>query len=164
MNIFRTSHCPIQSAMNLCDVHVNKMIVESAQLLYTSHWKLDKAATRMKPTHIGHPCVTWVCKSSANYEWLYLHFLALLDRYNKRKGKVHACQQDADVLANIPNNLVNREETIAPKCMPDMYKHLPITEAYQVYLKDKYISWQTRTDKKRIKVVFSNTTKPTWLT
>ena len=33
MNIFATDENPIIAARNLCDKHINKMIVESAQML-----------------------------------------------------------------------------------------------------------------------------------
>jgi hypothetical protein len=41
MNIFALSSCPTQCAMQMCDKHVVKMVVETAQLLSTAHRILD---------------------------------------------------------------------------------------------------------------------------
>ena len=41
MNIFALSSDPFESAQMMCDKHVVKMIVETAQLLSTAHRVLD---------------------------------------------------------------------------------------------------------------------------
>ena len=41
MNIFASDACAIQSARNLPDILVNKMCLESAQLLSTAHIVID---------------------------------------------------------------------------------------------------------------------------
>jgi len=41
MNIFALSDCPKRSAEMMCDKHVVKMIIETAQLLSTAHRMLD---------------------------------------------------------------------------------------------------------------------------
>ena len=41
MNIFALSKDPIESAKMMCDKHVVKMIIETAQLLSTAHRILD---------------------------------------------------------------------------------------------------------------------------
>ena len=41
MNIFVVDDCPEKSARSLCDKHVVKMILESAQMMSTTHRVLD---------------------------------------------------------------------------------------------------------------------------
>ena len=44
MNIFFIDKCPIKSAQQLCDKHVVKMVLETAQMCSTAmrHWDLDE--------------------------------------------------------------------------------------------------------------------------
>ena len=84
MNIFVLDKDPRVAARMLCDKHVPKMIVESAQMLSTAHRLLDgtpeKRPSRSGKTiqtyysfnderddfyylavHKYHPCTTWTC-------------------------------------------------------------------------------------------------------
>ena len=111
MNIFYLHDNPVTAAQMQCNVHVVKMILESAQMLSTAHriidgemyidqtkqgrsikrWFLpdDRENTLYKAAHVNHPCSVWVRQNSANYMWLYNHFIALCDEYTHRYGKVH---------------------------------------------------------------------------
>jgi len=90
MNIFATSHCPIESAKALDDKRVIKMILESAQLLSTALYKLGYWQSNLyKPTHAGHPCTLWAMKSKGNFLWLVRHALALAEEYKYRYGRDH---------------------------------------------------------------------------
>lgn len=51
MNIFVTDTCPTISAINLPDILVRKMIVETAQLLSGAHILLDDNKVAYKLTH-----------------------------------------------------------------------------------------------------------------
>ena len=98
MNIFTTNNCPVVSAQEMCDKHVVKMIVEYAQLMSTAHRVLDgkqyEGRTRLnrrikrwlhpdeemekilyKASHIKHPSGIWCRSTTANYKWLYRHFI-----------------------------------------------------------------------------------------
>ena len=58
MNIFAVDESPKASAQDLCDAHVVKMILESAQILCTVHDLHGKWKDWMyKPTHRHHPSV-----------------------------------------------------------------------------------------------------------
>jgi hypothetical protein len=67
MNIFATDINPEISAINLCDKHIIKMILESAQILCTVRWSKGLYAP-YNPTHTKHPCVLWAKSSLQNYE------------------------------------------------------------------------------------------------
>ena len=48
MNIFILDEDPVIAAKMLCDKHVPKMIVESAQMLSTAHRLLDGTPTKRR--------------------------------------------------------------------------------------------------------------------
>ena len=88
MNIFVLDNEPREAAEQHCDKHVVKMIIESAQMLSTSHRILDGTLTRKpsksgktmvqywemdnqydenllyKAVHMKHPCTLWTMESS----------------------------------------------------------------------------------------------------
>jgi hypothetical protein len=91
MNIFVSDPSPVISARNLDDVRLNKMILESAQLLSTAMHVRGSTMAPYKPTHINHPCSIWTRATKGNYLWVYQHFVALLSEFYRRRGKMHAC-------------------------------------------------------------------------
>lgn len=119
MNIFIFHPDPKVCAIQHCDKHVVKMILEYAQLLSTAHRVLDGTltiqekvvhgsfpiryrkkkcykhpnpimdSTLYQATHMNHPCAVWVRESRANYVWLYNLFFNLSMEYEYRYGKTH---------------------------------------------------------------------------
>lgn len=164
MNIFATNICPIQSAKEHNNVHLVKMILESAQLLSTAHYVLDGEQVGYKPTHRNHPCAIWVRQCSGNYLWLYTHFQALCAEYTFRTNKVHKSSALISALATPPWNIVNSNLTPFAMAMPEQYQKLGIldqTKAYQAYLNDKFDEWRSRA--KPMKVEWGVRDKPVWL-
>lgn len=129
MNIFVLDNDPVIAAQMLCDKHVPKMIVESAQMLSTAHRMLDGTPVR-RPSKSGktmqqyytfgddrdnlyylavhkyHPCTTWTMASKANYEWHYNHFKAMGDEYTFRRNKKHATiEKLGSLLSKVPKNI-----------------------------------------------------------
>ena len=69
MNIFVLDSDPKVAATMLCDKHVVKMILESAQMLSTvAH--TNGHIPRYRPTHSKHPCTLWAGESKSNWQWL----------------------------------------------------------------------------------------------
>lgn len=166
MNIFATSECPVQSAKDHCDVHNRKMIVEAVQLLSTAHVVLDKRQVAYKATHQNHPSNIWCRESKANYDWLWNHAKALCDEYTHRTGKIHKSSDYLDVLRKAPVNCADKGLTEIRRAMPDSYILASLNnpyKSYQMYLNDKFKEWQTRTDKKQMKVEWTNRNKPNWV-
>jgi len=96
MNIFLTDSDPVKCAQALDDLRLNKMILETGQMMCTAyrHWHkhMDMPATFTdiyKPTHANHPCNVWLRKSFDNYLWGFEHFDALCQEKQWRTGKVH---------------------------------------------------------------------------
>ncbi len=65
MQLFVTDINPAVCARHLDDVRLNKIIVESAQLISTSHPELIHKP--YKATHINHPLVVWISEDIENY-------------------------------------------------------------------------------------------------
>ena len=119
MNIFALSTNPTKAARMMCDKHIPKMIVESAQMmasalrrheesvlfafssalssfddmdeLFTHHGVLTKKNTPYKGGYAHHPCTVWTGDSWGNFMWLAQHAQALLIEFSMRFGqsKVH---------------------------------------------------------------------------
>ena len=125
MNIFYLDRDPNIAAQLMCDSHVVKMCLETAQLLSTAHRVLDNppaTAGFYRATHVNHPSAVWARKTNNNYNWLYYHFGCLLIEYNYRYGKVHGCTKMTRILLSPPRNIPVGPLTTMPCCMPDEYK------------------------------------------
>ena len=91
MNIFATHETPGQSARNLCDTHVVKMLLESCQMLSTAAAAMGVDDVPYAPVHGRHPCTLWVGVSRENWDWLVQHADAINAEYMHRYGKAHNC-------------------------------------------------------------------------
>jgi hypothetical protein len=137
MNIFYLSECPVEAARSMCDKHIVKMVLESAQILCTTHHECPTDAERperfYRKTHVNHPSTIWVRETTGNYEWICLHALALCEEYTHRYGKVHASQSLIEWASdNIPD-IPDGEITKMPQCMPDEFKTDCSVQAYRKY-------------------------------
>jgi hypothetical protein len=165
MNIFYLDKSPVKAAQMMCDKHVVKMILESAQLLSTAHRVLDgelkdvvvngKSKKKYvlpddvenfiyKATHINHPSARWVREAGGNYAWLVVHLNALLDEYTHRYKKVHKVRQTGlnQVLSVFPEKIQPNDwlnETPIPCAMPQEYivSQDPVENYREYYRKGK---------------------------
>jgi hypothetical protein len=170
VNIFAIDKDPIQSAMWMVDKHVVKMILETAQLLSTAHrildgeqyidktktgrnvkrWRLpdDREQMLYSATHINHPSAVWCRATVHNYGWLYQHFVALMDEYTYRYGKVHKCEAMSQWLVYPPKNIKIAELTPVTPAMPDEYKvpndHVESYRNYYRIAKERMHKWTKR--------------------
>lgn len=158
MNIFYTDNCPILAAYFLCDRHVVKMPIESAQMSATicplplptkvklgTEWQLAIfGRDYYKVTHAKHPCTVWAHENIANYAWLIAHGLHGCEAYSKRYKKLHGaywplCKAAYELLdrtgaTTLSELYVNHTEP--PQAMPDQYKVVnEPTQAYRKYIK-----------------------------
>lgn len=101
MNIFVLSIDPVEAATMLCNKHICKMALESAQLLCSAH---PKGIAPYRHTHSNHPCARWTRTSRENYEWLTLHAAAICSEYTQRyDGKRMKTEDVIDwCAANVP--------------------------------------------------------------
>ena len=138
MNIFFLSFNPKQAAEYHCDKHVVKMILETAQLLYSAHWMLDPSGlpeVSYKLAHKNHPCSIWVRESLSNYMWLAELGHHLCEEYRFRYGdKEHKTEAHLKWLrANPPIGLKDIGVTEIRLAMPVEYKRPNPVEAYRAY-------------------------------
>ena len=152
MNIFILDLDPKIAASYHNDTHVNKMILETAQLLCTAHHICGHGAP-YKKTHENHPCAIWARKSQANYKWLADLGLALCQEYTFRTGNEHKTQKIIE-WASMPPSLPNLGLTPFALAMPDEHKFTDVVAAYRSYYatkigyemrgKFKYYKWSRR--------------------
>ena len=170
MNIFFIDRCPIKSAQQLCDKHVVKMVLETAQMCSTAvhNWKeedyywidclkpkslLDKI---YKPAYQNHPMTKWVGSFGLNMIWAVQHGLAIGEEYKYRYAKYHSSTAVIQAIKDHMEKLgwwddvtERRYYTIndAPLCMPDEYKCDDYVEAYRNYYrkgKAHILKWTKR--------------------
>lgn len=134
MNIFYVDKDPKIAAQSLCDKHVVKMILESAQMLSTAQ-NLAGIQGPYKSTHVNHPSNVWVRENVFGYSWLLLHFFALCREYTYRYGKTHKSFSHAKSLLIFPHPFKTYgSDTIEPPlCMPDEYKIGDAVTSYREY-------------------------------
>ena len=142
MNIFVLDDNPVTNARMHCDRHVVKMILESAQMICTTHHLCpntnESYSIPYKMTHKNHPCNKWLRDSIGNYSWLVELTKALNTEYRYRynrdvnhKSYDAICQIDAIKL----HSLMPKGFTPHPQCMPDKYKNQNPVIAYRNYYK-----------------------------
>ncbi len=145
MNIFFLSLDPKLAAEYHCDKHVVKMILESAQLLYSAHHVLNPEGLpegAYKKTHIKHPCSLWVRESLANYRWLVNLGWYLCKEYQFRYGETKTHKTEAHILwlrDHPPPSLLDVGFTLFRQAMPDEYKRDDAVEAYRVYYRENKV-------------------------
>ena len=149
MNIFVIDKNPRKAARQLCDRHVVKMALETAQLLSTvSHQKGFKAP--YKASHQKHPCTIWAGKSLGNWRWLVAHGLAICDEYTRRYGRVHKSREVNAWCANLPVKFDRKNRTPFAQAMPPQYRNPCAVTAYRAYYRGEkayFANWKSEVPK-----------------
>ena len=132
MNIFAVDTDPKIAAQQLCDKHVVKMILESAQMLCSVFPNGDAPYRR---AFYNHPCTKWARESAENYEWLLDHAYAMCQEYTRRYGKVH---KSLDAISWCGSNyhklnIPRKGLTKFAQAMPEQYKNSCGVTAYRSY-------------------------------
>lgn len=106
MNLFLLHTNALKAAIDHCDKHCVKMILETTQLLYSA-WHVNQPGVLeisrviasdpcpWKPyrcTHKNHPSAKWVRARRSHYKWAISLGFSLCTEYTRRYGKVHKCQ------------------------------------------------------------------------
>lgn len=174
MNLFILDQDPDTAARLQCDKHVVKMVVESAQMLSTTHrvldgieilrpsksgktnqkyWRLtgDREEFLYSAVHVGHPCTQWTMESTTNYGWHLVHFVALCDEYTYRYGKVHKSSELIPHLMQLPRNIKEGPLTpfrlamgSNPECMHEGDPVRSYREFYQTKQERFAMNWTNR--------------------
>jgi len=140
MNIFILDQNPVTAARFHADKHVNKMILESVQMLSTV------LGGRYKPTHKNHPCTLWVSRSRANALWLIDLTYALNQeaqaRYGHDRDHKSLAVLDELVYLQAVDDLPDEGLTPFAQAMPEEFKDPDPVMAYRRYYRSKpFVSW-----------------------
>lgn len=145
MNIFAVDNDPEIAARALCDKHVVKMPLETAQMLCTVGLSQGMVLPYMA-THAKHPCTLWIGKAAANAEWAVYHGLALCQEYTRRYGKTHASEAVILEAASVVDRLPKGSITPFAQAMPETYYRRNAVDAYRAYMigeKTRFATWKT---------------------
>lgn len=138
MNIFVLDDDEKLCAQYHHDVHLRKMIVETAQLLSTAHHIFPSEFSELnkiyKKTHENHPCSLWVRKTMSNYRWSWALLFYMCHEYSHRFGKKHKTESLLPYLQSFPN-ILDSGQTPHPLCMPIQYKKDDVVESYRSFYK-----------------------------
>lgn len=142
MNIFVLDQDPVRAAQYHCDKHVNKMILESAQMLSTA------LGCGYKPTHKNHPCTLWAGYSKQNAEWLVALATGLNEEYRKRYNKRvdHKSMGVIKEIAWLSGALPDVGLTPFAQAMPENFKSEDAVASYRNYYHAKeFATWRCET-------------------
>jgi hypothetical protein len=148
MNIFVVDNDPKEAARMLCDKHVVKMILESAQMLCSTF--PEKHQAPYKATYINHPCTKWTRSARENFYWLVDHAHELCEEYSKRYGKRHKSEKVIDWCWLKSNYITfpSYHQTEFVTAMPDKYKVDDPVLSYRNYYnheKSRFAKWEKGT-------------------
>lgn len=164
MNIFYIDKCPYRAAQMLHDVHLRKMIVETAQMLSMAHrildgtHRVDTSGKRKKQvwdhpveslykvSHPNHPSTKWVRANNKTYEWAWDHFYAMCLEYRQRFKKPHLTEiKLLDVLRFPPKNISDGDFFDPPLAIsPIQYHDTDHMIAYRKYYLGEKLEWSQR--------------------
>ncbi len=140
MNIFVVDEDPQLAAIMLCDKHIVKMILESAQMLCTAYGE----GAPYKQAFKNHPCTKWVRQSQQNFNWLCKHAQAMCAEYERRYKRTHKSQGVISFCSTL-STLPDIGLTPFAQAMPDQYKNTDAVVAYRNYYmgeKSKIAVWK----------------------
>jgi hypothetical protein len=167
MNIFFLHKDPQWAANALCDKHVPKMLLESAQMLSTAvrrhKTEFENYDKIYKSAYPNHPMTKWVGDTRTNFRWALENAVFISQEYYKRFKKIHKSSEvinniyDAKYMEDIPMMWVRPSYhlpkytgiTTPPQCMPDEYKDDDYVTAYRKYYqgaKAYFAKWQRGVD------------------
>ena len=148
MTIFFLDYCPKVAGRSLCDKHVVKMALETAQMRCTAVNEHGGKAT-YKSASKNHPSTVWARKSNRTFGWLCQHGLAICAEYTKRYGKVHKCEAVIRDCYKQIGLLPLGDGFPGPQCMPEQYLDDYLVTAYRNYYigeKARFAKWDKGTD------------------
>lgn len=161
MQIFIIDYSPERAAGMLCDLHLRKMCLETAQILSSVMFRQGKTLLpeMPRPYNLRHPVIMAV-DTPLKINWTVCHNSALHQEYFKRFGKHHAYFPLAAAYCNIlfTAGIKKRPELLG---FARAFKGIDIDEpdivnAYRIYYRYKKSiikNWR-----------YTNSKEPEWLT
>mmetsp|Transcript_20676 Transcript_20676/g.38820 ORF Transcript_20676/g.38820 Transcript_20676/m.38820 type:complete len:194 (-) Transcript_20676:115-696(-) len=178
MNIFFLSMSPAEAARFHANIHIVKMIVETAQLLCNVHHRSREKEAPCNPPYTrrdvipykesaaGHRklgSMIWVAESLGNYRWAVRLGLSLCREYNRGRGRakgktaLHRTQAVLEWLRDHEPHFRRKKRTPVRRlhlAMPDKFKRAKTSvEAYRDYYYSK---------RRTMKMEWPEGTVPAW--
>lgn len=150
MNIFAVSKHPRKCARALDDKRLNKMILETTQILCTViNLDAGKQVTPYKNCHVSHPITKWAIENRSRGAWYWLYELGIAygHEITYRFGRKHACQLILEgltlnhpFLLDIPEFMYDLEfhNGARHRGLGLDFTHLPVHRAYRAYLNARW--------------------------
>lgn len=146
MNIFAISRRPVLCAKALDDKRLNKMILETAQLLCSRfNIQAGEQITPYRTSHANHPITLWVLTDRNNARWLYQLGMAYGAEIEYRFGREHSCYR---VIRELGETFRDLKQPVLPgiklhngarhKGLDLDFTHLPTPNAYRAYLNARW--------------------------
>lgn len=153
MNIFVTSSNQKQCAEMLDDKRLQKMILESAQMLSAALHRHGGTAP-YKVSHKNHPCTLWTGDTRENFMWHLVLLSEMHQEYVWRRNKTHKSYNDCyhvfqEQLAVIPGG------PLTPFANCSLFKEINVFDAYKMTMLEKW-----KNDK--ITPKWTNRSRPDW--
>ena len=148
MNIFFLDKTPELSAEYLCDKHIPKMLLESAQMLSTAVQNYTGRIEELyKPAYPNHPMTKWVGSTFSNFQWALENAVYISDEYTKRFKKLHKSSRILNVIYDNQyyKDIPDERFTEPPQCMPNEYRDTDYVTAYRRYYnndKKYFAKWE----------------------
>ena len=161
MQLFVLDYSPVVSARCLCDKHLRKMCLETAQILSSvmAKYDLPLSENMPRPYNVLHPVIK-ALDSPVRIDYAVIYNAALHSEYERRFGKSHAY---TDLRQLYWRNLFNGNFIFDPsECtFARAFKDIEITQkdivlAYRIYYRYK----KTQIPDWR----YTNSAEPKWLT
>ena len=188
MNLFLLNIGTQECVIDLCDKHIVKMILETAQILY-SVWHVraglpnDKTLDTVpayRKTHVNHPTCVWARHSSYHYEWTCMYGIIMCKEYTHRYGKIHKTQYHLERLYSwgfppkcLPEPPIKKKSKVwikATSGIPAVFDYFPLCMDEDSYVIDEtgqynaVLSYQRyyQTKQDKFNMVWKNTERPSW--
>jgi hypothetical protein len=163
VNVFAVSRHPWKCARALDDLRLNKMMLETAQILCTVVNLEEKAQrTPYRSSHVGNDIIKWAHANPQNWSWLYILGEAYGDEIIHRTGRRHASHLVVQGftlnwpwLCKPPTQnieFINRARHLG---LGLDFTDLPVHEAYKAYLN---VRWDMAQRTPR----WTNRNEPSW--
>ena len=191
MNIFILDKNPKKCVEYYHDKHVNKMIIESCQMLANAFTLKElktapktKKGNYRKHSYLHHPCSKWVLENKSNWIWLLRLTDYLLEEYAYRFNKKHFChdlwQWCNDNQWGIKHYIgleIDKKPVSFVLAMPDKYKIIKdnfsygsvteysfdIIKSYRKYYINKKLTWTNKKTGKVYNNKWTKRQKPKWI-
>ena len=165
MNIFVVSRDWETCAQALDDKRLNKMILETTQIICTVlNLRAGEKVTPYRSCHERHPITLWAATDPYHLRWLFQLGIHYGNEIIHRKGRKHSCHLVLEgltfnwpELAMIPKRLEERQfyNGAKNKSLGLDFTHLPIRLAYRTYL-------ATRWPNDKRKPIWTKRGQPSW--